>query len=827
MATTIGLLGDAGGSRYNSSRFYYFPGGGWLRSTEDGYGGANKNINSFGPAGEAVNRYLRSQNPDHILALGDQVYNTGASTQFDDEVGRLYNDFMAPYPSPRYIESGGPYRSSPGKKVWPYDTYDYPNGYPSPATGGQGGSPDGVNRFWPTPGNHEYYLRASATRSEINIGLDSSLVADPDIKDQILPNSEIVGRTSTAVPQPYLDYFGWQEQPELAKSSGLKIGKADGSGQAGMYYKVSLGHDKDGAPLVDVFSIDAMRLVMNIGGKYPTFTDGFGAEVLTTDQNWNLAYDPTLKPDANNAAFTTAANSTVPDNGWQQFRWLKRELKQSKARWQIVMGHQTVYSSGEWGTTQPDDNMSTPVLQKFLKGLPKGSFDAYFNGHAHYHQRVLEGNDQGIGQGIPFVTIGNSGRLLDPINETQYGDNVYEPRNWADRLPEYMGVGSKKLTAISPAGAPGAGKPYSEIGVLPFLLNSQPTTVSVSGGYKVVEPGGKDPVGFSQGAYGFGFGGATVKARKNSLFYKYEQPPIEDPAILDNLNPQTRLQALQGWDGLESNDWRPHDPITGQRSASLSNTAQVRLTFDPADGGAVSKVSLENGGSGYMASRGGNHVVDFEVRGNDPIIGTPLNPNDVAIVRLGFDNGSLSSVTLLNDGSGYQSLGQVMQQSFNEYTLPFAEVRDAVVPVNLSLLESWYEQPDTTHIDSYLITETKARATLRNPEGRNGEAQLSVKIVGEDRQSRRLLSQLSEPAAWTTGYSGVKAQRAYRTAQSGQIIAKDKTGRILGEGQLTDGVATFDLARQPEDGALQILFGGDSTSSYLVNYRSSSTWVDV
>ena len=807
---TLGLIGDSGGGRYNSSRFYYFPGSGWLRKSSTGYGGANVNVNASGPAQFAVAELVRSKRPDHLLALGDLVYNTGASTLFDDEVGRLFNDYMAPYPPPRFSNPKGPYRSQEGKVVWPYDLYDFPNGFPNPETGGRGGSADGVNRFWPAPGNHEYYLRVDA--SETNISLDNS--------KSTIPNDAIIGQSSTAVPLPYLNYFGWQQRPELARQPGLSIGSADGTGNAGIYYKVSLGDDGTGRPLVDVFSIDTMRLLMNVGGKYPKFTDGFGSKVVSQQPDYNLDYDPSLRPSPTNSALTTAANSTLPGNGWQQFRWLRRELLQSRARWQVVMGHQPIYSSGEWDDGQPDDNISFPVLQKFLAGLPSGSLDAYVNGHAHYYQRVMESNDQGIGEGIPFITMGNSGRLLDTINETQYGDNVYQPRNWDGRLDAYMGVGNSKLKGSDPDGIP-----YSTTGVLPYLLDSDPITVGVSGAYGVEGDDG-DLVGVTPGAYGFGFGGASLKVKRHSLLYRYEQPSIDDPAILENLDQETRLPALQGWDGLLPDDWRPRDPLTGLRSASLEDTAQIRLTFVPSDTGEVASVSLENAGSGYMASRDGGHTVDFEIRGNDAVTGNPLNPMDVAIVRLTFAGGALASADLLNDGSGYQYLGQVMQSgsSFGA-SIPFTEPQDAVVPINFSLLESWYAQPESNYRDSYLITETEARASLQNRQG--GSAQLAVSIVGDGRKSRNQLRALAQPDQWTTGYSGSGQQRAYTRAQTGEIRIKDLDGNLLGRGELQNGLALVSLDTLPSDGELKILFGGDTTSSYLVNYRPSSTLVNV
>ena len=806
---TLGLIGDSGGSRYNSSRFYYSPDGGWLRKSTAGYAGANVNVNASGPAQEAVAERVRSRNPDHILALGDLVYNTGASTLLDDEIGRLFNDYIAPYPPPPFSNADGRYRTTRGATTWPYDLYNFPRGYPNPITGERGGSRDGVNRFWPTPGNHEYYLRANA--NETNISLDNP--------KSIIANDAIIGSSSTAVPLPYLDYFHWQQRPDQARQPGLTIGSADGSGNAGFYYKVSLGDDGHGQPLVDVFSIDSMRLVMNVGGQYPILTNGFGSQEVSKQPNYNLDYDPARQPNASNTALTTAANSNVPHNGWKQFRWLKRELLRSRAHWQLVIGHQPIYSSGQWGQGQPDDNISFPVLQKFLDALPPGSFDAYLNGHAHYYQRVLEGNNQGIGQGIPFITMGNSGRFLDSINETRYGDNVYEPRNWTGRLDAYMGVGNTKLKGSNPAGIP-----YASTGVRPYLLNSNPTTVGVAGAYAIQNQAG-EAVGFSQGAYGFGFGGASIQAGRHSLLYRYQQPAIDDPAIRDNLAAATRLPALQGWGGLHSDDWRPHDPVTGLRSPSLAHTAQIRLSFVPSDNGEVASVSLNNSGSGYMASKGGNHSVDFEIRGNDSITGNPANPNDVAIVRLGFANGSLSTAELLNDGSGYQYLGQVMQSGASPgATVPFTEAQDAVVPINLSMMESWYEQPDSHYRDSYLITDTEARAVLQR---QGSTAQLAVSIVGKGRQSRRQLRQLAQPDQWTTGYNGEAEQRAYRRAQQGSIRVRDAEGNLLGKGELENGIAQISLRSLPVAPDLQILFGGDSSSSYLVHYRPSTSWITL
>jgi hypothetical protein len=250
-----------------------------------------------------------------------------------------------------------------------------------------------------------------------------------------------------------------------------------------------------------------------------------------------------------------------PLNG---YKWLKQGLKKSEARWKILAGHQPIYSSGQWGKSQPDDHMSNPVMQRVLKALPKGSFHAYINGHSHYYQRVLEGNQNGIGQGIPFITNGNSGRILYAINQTQYGDIVYNPSTPGLSQETYNGVGSKGGD------------------ISPYLLPSEPTTVGVAGGYFTTDNGlytGKK-TGFTSGAYGYGFGGQEAQAAKNYLLFHYKQTDVLDPAITENLNADTRNLALAGWDGLLRSDWKPVLNAGMTSKEVLEQTAQFSITID-------------------------------------------------------------------------------------------------------------------------------------------------------------------------------------------------------------------------------------------------------
>ena len=819
----LGIIGDGGTSRLWSTRFYYSPGAGYLQGSgyklTDGTI-ANRNVSSSGPMQDAVASMVLGRNPRHILNLGDMVYNTGASTLYEENVGRQFNAFMAPYPSPLYVSADSAYRKEVGNKVWPFDTYDFPNGFPNPVTGRRGGSKDGKNRFWPTIGNHEYYLRTSS-QGETNISLHT--------KDSAVPDVSIKGQSSTPAPQPFVDYFAWLNNPDLAKQAGLRVGSADRTGNSGVYYKVSLDADDlglkrrstNGRPLVDVFSLDTMRLIMNRGGKYPQFTDGYGPDVnAPLTETWNLEYDPTLEPNSDNGGITVAANSSDPYNGWKQFSWLRNELENSEARWKIIIGHQPIYGSGG-SDGQLDDNVNNPDLQRLLNGLPKGSFDVYMNGHAHFYQRVLEGNGQGIGQGIPFIGLGSSGRMLDPANPIKIGQSTYFPTFEGDSSSNndnFMGIGAKKLYGTAQDGVP-----YNVSGFYPYLLKSDPLSVAISAGQRVFD--GKTATGWTS-EYGFGFGGGLLKANKNSLLFKYQQPTIADPAIADNLDESRRLKVLNGWEGLRQSDWRPKDPVTGQATSSLAHTAMLRLTFEPADNGEVSAVSVYNQGFGYMAGVNGDHSVDFEIRGNDPITGTRMNPDDVAIIRLDFVDGSLSSASIVNDGSGYANLGQVMQSNtFRGYnTVPFAENQDALVPLNYSLVDTWYEAPNSNFKDSYLIAKTTARA--RVIDNQSGKV-LEVRIVGKDQQTRSLLDQLSQPSNWTTGYSGSGEQRGYRRPQQGSITLKTEDGLEITEASLNNGVAYIpfqaSFAKQP----IEVLFGGDPTSSFLVNFKPSSTLIDI
>lgn len=753
----FGIVGDPGNTRVEGTSFYYSPGFPWT--------GGNTKIESLGPGQKTVADLVRSFGGTDLLNLGDLTYEIGASSVIDESNGQYYNNYMAPYPAPGFLAD--PYRQTPGSTIWPFDTYDYPNGYPNPATGGPGGSSDGVNRFWPTVGNHDYGGRIAYGETNVAEGNSTGTPAAP---------------SSTATPMPFVDYFGWLADPSLlSQQSNLKVASADGTGQSGIYYSVELGEQSNGNPLIEVFSLDAQRLVMNAGGYYQ-LSNGFGP-VDVESAPYNYAYDPS-QPFVEGSN-TAAALTSDPDNGQQQFQWLKNGLETSTAKWKIIMGHQPVYSSGQWGRTQPDDHMSTPVLQKLLNALPEGSFDAYQNGHSHYYQRVLEGNADGIGQGIPFITNGNSGRILYAINQTEYGDSVYSPSTPGLSQEVYEGEGSRGGS------------------IAPFLLPSSPTTVGVSGAHFTTDTGlytGKR-TGFTSGAYGYGFGGQDAKADDGFLFFNYRQAEVLDPAITDNLNSATRNPSLEGWDVLNQADWRPEVSSTNTAAEVLALTAQFDITVGT--DGTITQVSVRNGGRGYMASQGGNHSVDFEIRGHDST--TP------AIVTLTFSGGVLSGASLKQSGAGYTFLAQANAKS----NAPLSEPQVNTIAVNASLQESTYGVPYTDYQDWYLIADTSIEARS-DSNGSFGTLAVDLSLVSDE--AARIL----EEQPITTGYSGNGRQAKYATPQQGTIDVVDATGRSIGSGMISNGSAALQLNAVAAPGPVTVRFSGDHQSSYLTNFKASN-----
>lgn len=130
----LALISDTGGPAASGTTFYYNVGSG---------GNGFEPTNSFGAGTQAVSQLVQSWNPSDVFGIGDLVYNASGSTLQDISIGQYYNNFIYPYPSPAYTQ--GQYLTidgqpvTHGRKSWPYNIYDYPNGFPRPVSGGTGG----------------------------------------------------------------------------------------------------------------------------------------------------------------------------------------------------------------------------------------------------------------------------------------------------------------------------------------------------------------------------------------------------------------------------------------------------------------------------------------------------------------------------------------------------------------------------------------------------------------------------------------------------------------------------------------------------------------
>jgi len=105
-------------------------------------------------------------------------------------------------------------------------------------------------------------------------------------------------------------------------------------------------------------------------------------------------------------------------------------------------------------------------------------------------------------------------------------------------------------------------------------------------------------------------------------------------------------------------------------------------------------------------------------------------------------------------------------------------------------------------------------------DGRAGEeGELIVEILPSSKEARDIITNYPR----TTGYSGEGTQQAYERAMNGRIRLSHN-GETIGRARIVDGSAVVSLDELPMIGdAVEIHFSGDPSSSYQVNYRSSTT----
>ena len=176
---------------------------------------------------------------------------------------------------------------------------------------------------------------------------------------------------------------------------------------------------------------------------------------------------------------------------------------------------------------------------------------------------------------------------------------------------------------------------------------------------------------------------------------------------------------------MASADWKPL--ITAGMSSAEILEQMAQFSFTIGLDGVVTDVDVTNPGFGYMASRDGRHTVDFEIRGNDSYTkGQRVNPNNYAIATLEFEDGRLIDASLKSGGDGYEYLAQANGALGYGTTNPITNPQTNIVPINMSLLESWYTVPFVDYQDWYLITHTAAKVRMNGEPGDAGTLLVDV-----------------------------------------------------------------------------------------------------
>jgi tartrate-resistant acid phosphatase type 5 len=124
-----------------------------------------------------------------------------------------------------------------------------------------------------------------------------------------------------------------------------------------------------------------------------------------------------IDTEAWNPADTHVKQYADPHLGDKQMTWLEDELKNSRARWKIVVAHHPLYSNGEHGHDAQVKNLRTrlgPLFKQY-------GVDAFITGHDHDLQRI-----QVPGEPTVFLISGAGGKL--------------RPRYWDDWKPFYASM---------------------------------------------------------------------------------------------------------------------------------------------------------------------------------------------------------------------------------------------------------------------------------------------------------------------------------------------------------------------------------------------------
>ena len=867
MAYTVAIFGDAGNSITNGTTFYYSPGK-WQRY----------NIGASGPLQASVNAMMQAWQPNEMIQLGDESYNSSSSSLLDFNIGQYYNNFIYPYAPPKFVNdaiytqaASGGIQANATNKQWPYNLYNYPYGFPNPLDPLlPGGSSDLKNHYWIVPGNHDEativgnYSDSNVNQVDFNQKKYIGNPQGPDAFDfasnikPYLPNNNnnpnFNGQTAIAKvgsTQAFLDYHPWLNDnapTNYVNPNQVHIGKANANGY-GMYYSIDIGETEDDngviIPLMHYTFIDTTRLLTDAGYYDFNFDP-------SSPKN-NFLYDPTKPLGVDGTPAPQHQDPSLSDTkiGYEMFQWALDDLKSSKAKWNILAGHHPGYNIGQASelldrpnivNTSNNTYSNIDVVIKFLAGLNAqlriegaSPFDAYFNGHSHYYGRAMETIDsgKGIGLGIPSFTIGDGGKALDDIYPVAYGDSLFN-YNYDDGSPLELLQLEDIQNNIGYTGPVSTGAS----GWTAKLIDSK-ATIQVNGtDYKFSIPVYTNGMGKIidtgsdiSGLYGYGSGAAKITADKDYFFTQYQTIETLDPAIVRIAQQELVTDYQRGSKFYK--DWSP-------RSARLNDLALFSFNVKVDAGcptGYLTDFTLVNSGNGYFnnttnlnSTTYADKTIDFEINGNNPINPLPQDMSDPtrALVRLNFKNGQLQEIAqedLIRAGTDYRNLLNAINVTNYDYTaIPDGGIVTKVplligININLEAQTTFAEQGDN-YQDWYLTTETAAEATSSEG-GQFGTLAIAIKPKSVEAQN------LIANTPITTGYKGGDYQQKYEHAQAGTIDLIDSLSQNIGNALIIDGIANINLSSIAAPGPIDLHFSGDPSSSYLINFKPSNTKISL
>ncbi|WP_158968589.1 metallophosphoesterase [Paraglaciecola sp. L3A3] len=99
---------------------------------------------------------------------------------------------------------------------------------------------------------------------------------------------------------------------------------------------------------------------------------------------------------------------TQKQDGAKQLAWIEHQLAHSSAKWNIVIGHHPLYSSGKrYGKTSGIQGVLEPIFEKY-------KIDAYFAGHEHDLQ-----HNRSAGKKVEHFVSG-AGSELRPVGQREF-----------------------------------------------------------------------------------------------------------------------------------------------------------------------------------------------------------------------------------------------------------------------------------------------------------------------------------------------------------------------------------------------------------------------